>query len=84
MFFSQQHQILGRTYQKLIVPRRTLQSSPGVGTENTKLGFDLRKQPLGAFIVIGSDLIQVAKEYLLICELPDGFAILNQSAVIHS
>ena len=82
-FFGQQHQILGRAHQELIVARRALQRLAGVVAENPQLGADARHQPLAAAAVVGLQFRTDRFRDLLIRKLPGRFPVLNQSIIIH-
>ena len=83
MIFGQQHQILGRAHQELMITGGTLQGLPGVGAEEVQLGADLGDQALDAVAVVCLQLLQGLEGDLLFPEGPDRLSVLDQCGVIH-
>ena len=83
MVFRQQHHVLGRANQELVVARRPFQGGPGIGTEEGKLGFDFRHQAMDESGVILMDPFQFSEGNLFVGEFTERFTVLNQCAVIH-
>ena len=52
MLFRQQHQILGRAHQKLVVAGSTFQNGTGIGAEAVQLRADGRDQTADGIVVV--------------------------------
>ena len=82
-FLTQQHQILGRSHQKLIIACSALQRFLAVIPEQTQTCPDLRKQTLCGIVEIGSYGLGDGKRHLFVHKGTDGFSVLDQCTVIH-
>ena len=80
---GQQHQILGRADEELIVACRPLQGLAGIVTENPQLGVDAGCETLAGVLVVGFQFIADSLGHLLVGKLAGRFSVLNQGIVIH-
>ena len=83
MTLRQQHQILGRTHQEIVIAGSALQGIPCVGAEEVQLGPDLGDQTADGSTVVILHLLQGLEGDDLVLKGPDGFSVLDQCGVIH-